>query len=303
MGRPNRCEGFTLIELLVVIAIIAILAAILFPVFSQVRDKARQASCTSNLKQLGLAYSMYREDYDGHFPPAWSFPNGWNQCPQLTWMDFCQPYIRNVQIFACPSRAQNAWVWTTPAARRDCPPVIAQWGSPPLGSVENPFRLGYVYNEGYDEGQEVPGISCTPGGGSPSRWNPCYWGMVSHEALDPVRGFTVADVGAHDASFEEPATTIALIDGNPNCDKNNPQFTSVVVFRIFRDTEHLSPRGGCFETVGNETRKVGRLDRRHSDGFNMSFADGHVKWVRRSLRNWWTRMADAQRFRIAYGEE
>ncbi len=103
MARTSR--GFTLIELLVVIAIIAILASILFPVFSRAREKARQASCQSNLKQIGLAASMYSQDYDETFVSAWrdvdgsgSFDNG-----DYSWRMMLMPYIRNVQIFQCPS--------------------------------------------------------------------------------------------------------------------------------------------------------------------------------------------------------
>ncbi len=72
MFKPNthRQRGFTLIELLVVIAIIAILAAILFPVFAQARESARRTSCLSNLKQLGTAFQMYQQDYDGRFHKA-----------------------------------------------------------------------------------------------------------------------------------------------------------------------------------------------------------------------------------------
>src|SRR6266511_3375494 len=84
--RRDRQRGFTLIELLVVIAIIAILAAILFPVFAQAREKARQASCLSNCKQIGLASNMYLQDYDETFPGhdwqkgmgIWGLPDGRN---------------------------------------------------------------------------------------------------------------------------------------------------------------------------------------------------------------------------------
>jgi len=84
-GRPRR-EGFTLIELLVVIAIIAILAAILFPVFAQAREKARQTSCTSNLKQLGTAMMMYAHDYDESYPSNWYPPDG-------HWANVILPYL------------------------------------------------------------------------------------------------------------------------------------------------------------------------------------------------------------------
>jgi prepilin-type N-terminal cleavage/methylation domain-containing protein/prepilin-type processing-associated H-X9-DG protein len=95
--RP-RC-GFTLIELLVVIAIIAILAAILFPVFTQAREKARQSMCASNLRQQGIAEMMYLQDFDTRFSPSWGDGvvqgYGYNQV--------LMPYVKNERVFACPS--------------------------------------------------------------------------------------------------------------------------------------------------------------------------------------------------------
>jgi prepilin-type N-terminal cleavage/methylation domain-containing protein/prepilin-type processing-associated H-X9-DG protein len=102
-----RRNAFTLIELLVVIAIIAILAAILFPVFAQARDKARQTSDLSNLKQIGLAIQMYAQDYDETMAPA----EGWRPEVQadpgqfVTWMALVLPYTKNHQIFRSPKYA------------------------------------------------------------------------------------------------------------------------------------------------------------------------------------------------------
>src|SRR6059036_2988021 len=92
-------RGFTLIELLVVIAIIAILAAILFPVFAQAREKARQATCQSNVKQMSLAVKMYVQDYDQTYPPGLS-PVGPGLVSALT---LAQPYMKNTAIARCPS--------------------------------------------------------------------------------------------------------------------------------------------------------------------------------------------------------
>lgn len=92
-------RGFTLIELLVVIAIIAILAAILFPVFAKAREKARTSSCQSNLKQIGLAFAMYKNDYDETSIPA--------LCGGFGWVQLAQPYVKNSQIFVCPSKISN----------------------------------------------------------------------------------------------------------------------------------------------------------------------------------------------------
>src|SRR5437764_6385897 len=118
-GEPDmrRC-GFTLIELLVVIAIIAILAAVLFPVFAQAREKARQTACLSNGKQLGLALNMYVQDYDERFPPAdygnpvtsppytqyaWFSGNGGAVFYPPCCFDLLQPYQKNLQVNKCPS--------------------------------------------------------------------------------------------------------------------------------------------------------------------------------------------------------
>jgi prepilin-type N-terminal cleavage/methylation domain-containing protein len=97
-------KGFTLIELLVVIAIIAILAAILFPVFAKVREKARQISCTSNMKQLGLAMDQYMEDYDETFPGAWK---NTKQGPRQEWEEAIYPYVKSKAVYDCPDRTSH----------------------------------------------------------------------------------------------------------------------------------------------------------------------------------------------------
>jgi prepilin-type N-terminal cleavage/methylation domain-containing protein/prepilin-type processing-associated H-X9-DG protein len=99
----NRKTAFTLIEMLVVIAVIAILAAILFPVFAQAREKARQASCLSNVKNLASAILMYAQDYDERLPlGSYTLPTG----SKLRWAGQIQPYAKNLQIFTCPSARQ-----------------------------------------------------------------------------------------------------------------------------------------------------------------------------------------------------
>jgi len=118
---PRRKNGFTLIELLVVIAIIAILAAILFPVFSNARENARRTACLSNLKQIGDALMMYVQDYDEKYPPAaLSDPNVGDL---VAWFPALYPYVKNQKVFECPSTNGSqysesfSWWWIPPEWR------------------------------------------------------------------------------------------------------------------------------------------------------------------------------------------
>ena len=143
----RRKRGFTLIELLVVIAIIAILAAILFPVFAQAREKARQAMCTSNLKQLGNAFVMYCQDYDEMMPVSAMADAVFNSQGQVTayrwiafWFEVLDPYVQKLghprtswgaretgsAVFRCPSLARMSTFTCPPSsstamARPSCP--------------------------------------------------------------------------------------------------------------------------------------------------------------------------------------
>jgi len=126
--NPRGNKAFTLIELLVVIAIIAILAAILFPVFAKAREKARQTACISNLKQIGLATLQYNQDYDEFFyPHRWNSGNNSNPLINLApagkingsalnktfWISLLQPYVKSYGVFQCPD-APNAWTIYNP---------------------------------------------------------------------------------------------------------------------------------------------------------------------------------------------
>jgi prepilin-type processing-associated H-X9-DG protein len=120
-----------LIELLVVIAIIAILAAILFPVFAKAREKARQSSCASNEKQLGLSIMQYKQDYDETYPLNYSAGDGTILVcgnPAYWWMDELKPYVKNKQVWICPSN---------PGFRCNSTP------RDPVANPADPYSYGY----------------------------------------------------------------------------------------------------------------------------------------------------------------
>jgi len=143
-GRKNT--GFTLIELLVVIAIIAILAAILFPVFAQAREKARAISCLSNDRQVGLAHLMYVQDFDEHFAFGGWMPSGPNGGGDGSgeWQNTVAPYIKSKGLFRCPDSADSdenpsdptQWAWNRN-------PVSFLYNNQ-LADSRNPKSLGAV---------------------------------------------------------------------------------------------------------------------------------------------------------------
>ncbi len=131
-SRPPR-SGFTLIELLVVIAIIAILAAILFPVFARARENARRASCLSNLKQIGLGIMQYTQDYDEKYPARYIGNGNGVTFEYNSWRRTTFPYVKSTQIYECPSNTGNT------IRAYDSDPSVVPAGQPV-------FHISYAIN-------------------------------------------------------------------------------------------------------------------------------------------------------------
>jgi prepilin-type N-terminal cleavage/methylation domain-containing protein/prepilin-type processing-associated H-X9-DG protein len=196
-------SGFTLIELLVVIAIIAILAAILFPVFARARENARRASCQSNLKQLGLGVIQYRQDYDDRFPIGYYY----TAAAYVTWGEEIQPYIKSAQIFKCPSSTN----------------VVVYAGLAGLNASANDYGINAAITQFWQ---------------SPGSWDNSNLCIPNN--LGPVI----------ESQIDEPVRTTLIIDSN-------------------------------YFAYGSHWKEGGfGLNKRHFEGTNIAFVDGHVKWLK-----------------------
>jgi prepilin-type N-terminal cleavage/methylation domain-containing protein/prepilin-type processing-associated H-X9-DG protein len=245
----SRRDGFTLIELLVVIAIIAILAAILFPVFAQAREKARSVQCLSNLKQVGLATRMYSQDYDEVLVPTYIWMDG--SPPQLRYFpDLLQPYVKNSGVFTCPN-----WSATTPvnATYRSLLP-------PGEGAGKQVLRWSY--------------------GGNNWHWWPttAQADLLGAMGVNREVGRGGSGVNATEASVENPSNTVYMVDA-----------VSLEIFQPQQHDYCNFGSGYEAPTTYLGYPRRGNVHFRHSDGFNTVYVDGHAKWARRTTADMWAR--------------
>lgn len=237
-------RGFTLIELLVVIAIIAILAAILFPVFGRAREAARATACKSNLKQIGSAMMMYGQDYDETlFPYRTRAANPYTGQPGVSanasgrtfFNQLLQPYIKNDGVWKCPSKP-GAWVNVDPTngAQGETEPAFSSYGG------QNSYAANTLF--------------CFP-----------------------------ADLGLSMAAFTYPADTAVLMDGSYYGASFLGQ-TAVTTSTYPKYWKNLGNSylfryagGAASEPSDAEADKLAKA--RHSEQINCLFADGHVKAI------------------------
>ncbi len=249
-------RGFTLIELLVVIAIIVILAAILFLVFAQARAKARQTSCLSNQKQIGLAFVQYVQDYDEtYFPFSYSGNDPNAAGLETFWTDLLQPYTKSRGVFACPSNDESE-------------PSFDSTGVLPLGGA-NPsqqYHVSYTLNEPVfnQDGQFTDQNDKTGAGGRGNTF------AVPSSKLNAPAEIALVGEGRWAFSFH-------------SCQKDstNGKYSSYWLQSQDENWGYGDFTGGNSDAAGNVSGL--KATPHHSGGTNFAFADGHAKWSKLTL--------------------
>jgi prepilin-type N-terminal cleavage/methylation domain-containing protein/prepilin-type processing-associated H-X9-DG protein len=238
----HRRRGFTLIELLVVIAIIAILAAILFPVFAKAREAAERTSCLANVKQLLTAVQLYCNSYDNRLPdsdPLYYYSGtGGGGYPDATtywgWGRAIQPYAENWQVFVCPYHPEF----------EDTFQLDANGGVPSVNAL-----FGYAYNGSYWRG--CPGTGQAPDGMS---------GLDGYLSITRVR----------DASG-----TLMIADSGSAGSDELGDATPGDTLPVDQDQAANGAAWSTMTDVGVRFYPEGR----HDNGFNVGFVDSHAKWL------------------------
>jgi prepilin-type N-terminal cleavage/methylation domain-containing protein/prepilin-type processing-associated H-X9-DG protein len=246
LGQTKR--AFTLIELLVVIAIIAILAAILFPVFAQAREKARTASCLSNTKQVALAWQMYIQDFDETTTPAFNY-DATAAYTTIWWPKLTESYTKNWQIHRCPS----------------APDPSAVWGGGPLAWWANQQRFG---NVGYNYLGLAIWLDCdvrqTTGIGLASINKPAETVAFVDSAYQPSPGQNLSNTNRGISVVQAPAQYAAIYPAPHTC------------------TYYNGTNGG-WDWPNAATRRpysIGWSMDRHTEGMNVGWVDGHAKFMK-----------------------
>ncbi len=241
-------NGFTLIELLVAIAIIAVLAAILFPVFAAAREKARQTACLSNLKQVGLAVMMYAQDYDENIPLT-ERGGDIDDAHEYFWGDMIQPYSKNWQMLVCPS-AGSALVFKTGVTT-----YSQQWS----------------YNYGINDITDNTD-ACTPSGENGPDSASCQHIGVAGKTLAAVSNASDSILIADNLPAKIDTGDVST-GTNPSSNPNELAHSRHEINWQWghRDTRYLQVDGQSQDGYP-----------RHSDGFVYVLADGHSKWRKRT---------------------